>query len=304
MHDPTKHSSDEVLAAGAVVWRGSGDGRQLCVIHRPRYDDWTLPKGKLSSREQLPACAVREVREEALVSIALGHPLDVLRYRLANGNEKVVHWWNATVIGPADPGAIGDEVDDIAWLGVEAALERLTHENEHAVVRQAVSESQPTVPLIIMRHGKAHERATWKGRDLDRPLARRGERQAVAAIDLLRAYGVGRVLSSPAVRCTHTVAPYAAVLGLTITHCPDLAERGDVLAERIEATMHTMAEQTLTDGVPTVVCGHRPLLATMLSSLGVPARTFATADALIAHLGRDANGEVEVVALEEHPSLS
>ena len=121
-----------VLAGGAVVTRTDpARGTEVVIIHRKRYDDWTLPKGKLDVGESLPACAVREVREETGVTIRLGVPLDTIRYETAKTGPKKVEYWGGTVLHSARR-APDDEVDMVSWLPVRAALARLTYSHDRS----------------------------------------------------------------------------------------------------------------------------------------------------------------------------
>ena len=89
----------DVRAAGAVVTRKGGD---VLLVHRPRYDDWSFPKGKLDPGEHAVTAAVREVAEETGLDVRLGPPLPGQRYRLANGRTKAVSYWTARVVGDDD----------------------------------------------------------------------------------------------------------------------------------------------------------------------------------------------------------
>ena len=123
-----------ILAGGAVVSRVDPlRGIEVLIIHRMRYNDWTLPKGKLDAGESLPACAVREVLEETGVTIRLGVPLDTVRYDTAKG-VKQVEYWGGTVLETV-PRPPDDEVDVVSWLPVRAAVDRLTHAPDHFLVQ-------------------------------------------------------------------------------------------------------------------------------------------------------------------------
>ena len=139
------------------------------IVHRKRYDDWTLPKGKVEAGESLPACAVREVQEETGVTIRLGVPLDTdpLRGRQGAGSSR-----STTGVARCSASCAGrrtTEVDVVSWLPVRAALARLTYSHDHFLVQQYL-EQPPTTPLILVRHAKAMDRKDWSQKDAARPL--------------------------------------------------------------------------------------------------------------------------------------
>src|SRR5215211_4752961 len=196
-----------ILAAGAVVTRDHPSrGIEVLIIHRSRYNDWTLPKGKLEAGESSPACAVREVREETGATVRLGVPLDTVRYDTSNGL-KQVDYWGGTVLETV-PRPPDDEVDGVTWLPARAALDRLTYAQDHFLVQQHL-EQPPTTSLIILRHGKAMDRKDWSKKDSTRPLNARGRRQARLLMPMLGAYRVTSLVSSTSARCTGTLEPYA-----------------------------------------------------------------------------------------------
>ena len=126
-------SSDEVRAAGGVVIR---DGL-VAVVHRPRYDDWSLPKGKLDAGETFEAAALREVWEETGLRAAVGRELPPVHYEV-RGRPKVVRYWLMSV--DEDPGfSPNEEVDELRWLSPEDALALLTYDRDKGVVAAAVS---------------------------------------------------------------------------------------------------------------------------------------------------------------------
>ena len=126
----------EVRAAGGVVMRGRGRDTDVLVVHRPRYDDWSLPKGKLHIGESFAAAAVREVIEETGVVCRLGRELGTVRYRDRNGRPKVVRYW---LMHPTDerPFRANDEVDEAPWLPVRDAMAVLTYSHDQDLVRRA-----------------------------------------------------------------------------------------------------------------------------------------------------------------------
>ena len=123
----------EVRAAGGLVLRdGAGAGVEVAVVHRPRYDDWSLPKGKLRRREGWEAAALREVAEETGMSCELGAELEPETYRDRKGRRKLVRWWLMRAIdGEFEP---SDEVDELRWLSPEAARRLLSYEHDRALV--------------------------------------------------------------------------------------------------------------------------------------------------------------------------
>jgi 8-oxo-dGTP diphosphatase len=123
----------EVRAAGGVVVRGEGAECRLLLIHRPRYDDWSLPKGKLESDESWEQGALREVEEETGLRCELGRPLEPARYCDHKGREKEVRWWLMRPLdGEFSP---GDEVDEVRWLTPPEALDLLDYEHDRILVR-------------------------------------------------------------------------------------------------------------------------------------------------------------------------
>jgi 8-oxo-dGTP diphosphatase len=124
--------SAEVRAAGCVVWRMGESGTEVLVVHRPRYDDWSFPKGKVGPGETDRQCAEREVAEEAGLTGRLGGELPTTRYTDHHGRPKQVRYWALEASGGTfQP---NDEVDEVRWLGVDAADELLSYDHDRAVL--------------------------------------------------------------------------------------------------------------------------------------------------------------------------
>ena len=122
-----------VRAAGGAVWRrGVDGGLEVLLVHRPRYDDWSLPKGKCDVGEADEACARREVAEETGFSCSLGPELPSQRYVDHRGRDKVVRYWGMSVVG--GDGRLDHEVDEVAWLALADAARRLTYERDVGVL--------------------------------------------------------------------------------------------------------------------------------------------------------------------------
>jgi len=128
-----RRPTDVVQAAGGVVWRRTADGEvEVLVVHRPKYDDWTLPKGKLEEGEAFEAAARREVEEETGLRCLLGDEVAASRYRDRHGRVKVVRYWAMTPEGGRFKR--NGEVDEVRWLSLEGARALLTYRRDRPVV--------------------------------------------------------------------------------------------------------------------------------------------------------------------------
>jgi 8-oxo-(d)GTP phosphatase len=285
-----------ILAGGAVVTREhSLRGTEVVIIHRKRYDDWTLPKGKLEAGESLPACAVREVCEETGVTIRLGVPLDSITYEAGSAGLKKVDYWGGVVLDSVRR-APDAEVDVVSWLPVRAALGRLTYSHDHFLVDQYLAQP-PTTPLIILRHAKAMDRKDWSRTDSTRPINSRGRRQARMLSPMLAAYGVTRLVSSTATRCTSTLLPYAHLREMPIeTYSLLTEEEGQNDPKGVGSLARKIKAATLTSRQPTVICVHRPVLPHILDALEIAPTTLVTGEFVVAHM----TAEGTVHALERH----
>jgi 8-oxo-dGTP pyrophosphatase MutT (NUDIX family)/phosphohistidine phosphatase SixA len=289
-------SGRPILAGGAVVTREHPPrGTEVLIIHRKRYDDWTLPKGKVEVGESVPACAVREVREETGVTIRLNVPLDSISYEAGNAGLKKVDYWGGVVLDSVRR-APDAEVDVVSWLPVRAALGRLTYSHDHFLVQQCLAQP-PTTPLIILRHAKAMDRKDWSRKDAARPLNARGRRQSAMLTPMLTAYGVTKLVSSTSTRCVATVLPYKDERKLAVeTHNLLTEEEGKDNPKDVGNLVHKIRAATLKSGEPTVVCVHRPVLPHILDALDIAPTNLVTGEFLVAHLTADGM----VHALERH----
>ncbi|QZA06401.1 NUDIX hydrolase [Mycolicibacter heraklionensis] len=210
-----------VHAAGAVLWRTRRNTVEVALIHRPRYDDWSLPKGKVDPGETEPVTAVREILEETGQHAHLGRRLGAVRYPVTQGVKKVRYWAARAVGGDFVP---NHEVDDLVWLPVDAAMKELQYAYDRKILRRFAKQPADTETVLIVRHGTAGRRSRFSGDDRQRPLDKRGRAQAEALTDQLLAFGATAVYAADRVRCQQTVEPLAAELGVAVHNEPTLTE--------------------------------------------------------------------------------
>jgi 8-oxo-(d)GTP phosphatase len=287
-----------ILAAGTVVVHPTESGQKVLLIHRPGYDDWSLPKGKAEPGETMPITAVRETLEETGVTVRLDVPIDRLTYPVGSG-EKSVHYWRASVtaIRSHTPDR---EVDKVVWLTPKVALRRLSYTDEQRLLSLAL-EQPATTPVMVVRHGKAMLRKNWTQRDSARPLDARGRQQADDLVPLLRAYHVEGVASSTSTRCQSTLTPYAKAERLDVRSWATLSEEQGAGNEGAVAKLVSkLASEAAGAGRALALCGHRPVLPAMLDSLGIVPRPMRTGEACVAHLTPGG----ETVAVEWHSPLN
>jgi 8-oxo-(d)GTP phosphatase len=283
----------EIIAAGAVVCRKGVDGREVLLVHRPRYDDWSFPKGKLDLGEHIVSAAVREVAEETGLDIRLGPPLNTQRYTVGNGQRrsKDVHYWLGYVTGGDDVSTYSpnDEVDAVEWVPVDKARTRLSYPYD-VETRDEAAGFKRSSPLVVLRHSRARPRNSWEGDDRDRTLTKAGGFQAEQIAPLLAAYGVERVVSSSSRRCWTTVAPYADLADLDVEVSDDLTEEG---ADGTTVSEHVA--RLLMSQEPAVLCTHRPVLPLVFEALALEERKLEPGGLLVAHHRRG-----KVIAVEQH----
>jgi 8-oxo-dGTP pyrophosphatase MutT (NUDIX family) len=316
-----RHPSGTVIAAGALVWRIRDDELQVLAVHRPRYRDWSWPKGKLEKGETLPHCAIREVAEETGKQVTLGQPLPTITYTIASGKTKVVKYWAAHETSSKSPcltarpkvkSAPKHEIDKKRWLTVEQAREKITLKDDlkplEALAKAFEADRLETRAFVLVRHARARRRKAWKRNDAERPLTSSGRARAKQLVALFAAFGVKHVGSSPAERCLATVRPYADAAGLEVKVYPALAEADH--ASKPLATASTMIN-LLGKPVSRAVCVHRPTMPTVIEMVKAATRKYTRGSlpkknpylpaggVLIAHV-LDTDSGPRVVALETH----
>lgn len=271
------------------------DTIEVCIVHRPKYDDWSWPKGKLENNETHRHAAVREMGEESGVQVQLGPIIGDIEYPIADEgrrkrrtkektlDQKHVVFWMATPLddqearrrhsafGPVLP-ADKDEIDTVVWVPVQRARKLLTHILDRnildrfvALVKAGAAQART---LLIVRHGKAEARKQWKGEDGNRPITPRGAAAAFALGRELACYSPDRLVSSPWLRCMQTIEIFSWQTGLPIITAGELTE--DAFAADPDAAWRRFSQEIdhmLDTGMDTAVCMHRPVIGGIFTHL-------------------------------------
>ncbi len=290
-----------IQAAGAVLWRPSRRfGVQVALVHRPRYDDWSLPKGKAEPGEVPIVTAAREVEEETGCRAAIGRSLTTVSYK-ANGGSKTVHYFAAKRISGSF--VANKEVDELQWLPVAKAAELMTYEFDQAVLSTFGLEPAALTGIVLVRHARAGRRDDYSGDDAMRPLDGKGRKQAQALIGELSAFAPDAVHSAPLERCRATVAPLAEKLGRAVFFEPVLAEdafRDDPAGAR-RRLVELAAERI--EGETILVCSQGGVIPGVVKSLAgrsdVPIGEVGTPKAAYWYLSFDKR---RMVQADSHPS--
>lgn len=272
-----KWADKAVYAAGAVVWRLVDGKLRILLIHRTKYRDVTLPKGKVDPGEMLAETAVREVHEETGIRVSLGVSVGVSRYLLASQKQKVVHYWAAEATDAAIRESTfvpNREIAALEWVSVKKARARLSYPVDLEILdffSNLVDDGVlRTFPVIALRHAKATPRSEWDGSDASRPLTDRGRKQAKSIVGPLRAFGVRRIVTSDAVRCVETVTPLARALDRKIVKTEKISQ--DAWGDG-DSDLRSVVGRRIRAGKPAVVCSHGPVLPGLLSEIALATGT-------------------------------
>jgi 8-oxo-dGTP pyrophosphatase MutT (NUDIX family)/broad specificity phosphatase PhoE len=260
-------SSNPIRAAGGVLWRPvagvNGDSAvEVAIIHRPRYNDWSMPKGKLNPGEIELEGAVREIAEETGYRVTVGPPLGAVEYE-KEGRPKIVRYWAMRAEGGMF--VPSREVDELRWLPVNDALGLMTQPRDVDLLKQFAETPVPTKAVLLMRHASAGSRSGWTGDDDKRPLDDAGHEQADAMVWLLCRFDVREIHSAPPVRCTQTVAPLSVAVGLSVREEPLISEEHYYDREK-EALAFLRSVGTA--GTGTVLCSQGGVIPDILRRLG------------------------------------
>lgn len=269
-----------VRAAGCVVWRDGAKEPEVLVVHRPRWDDWSFPKGKLEPEEEPIVAAVREVEEETGLQVRIGPRLRDDHYTISSGQPKTVSYWIAQPRGTGDVSAyeVNSEIDAVAWVSLSDARRKLTHPRDVELLEELTVSAFDSSVLLVVRHAEAQKRKTWKRKDSERPLAPEGRRTAERLVPVLAAYGVTRVVTSDAKRCVDTMLPFVDAYGVKTRLEPGLSE------EKVsEAVLGQLAAQALGSAKRTAICTHRPVLRKLYAALGIDKTPLPPGGLIVVH---------------------
>ena len=290
-----------IYAGGAVCWRFVDGVPHVLVVHRAKYADVTLPKGKVDPGETLPQAAQREVLEETGLKVTLGVPLGITNYRISSGREKFVHYWSAEVTDEAVQASTflpNDEIAALEWVPLRRVRKYLSYKRDVEIIDQWAALMDEgvtqTFALIVLRHAKAAPRSSWKGSDASRPLTKLGVSQAASNVPTIAAWSPQRVVTSNAVRCVETVAPLAAAYGLTAKHTDKLSQ--DVWETgAATAGIRSLVGKRVRSRKTAVLCSHGPVLPDILREIALATST--TMGAYIRDAAALEVGEYSVVHL-------
>ena len=272
------HSDSDrmIRAAGGVLWRSSDSGAiEVALVHRPKYDDWSLPKGKLRRGEHPLVAACREVAEETGIQATAGRRLDIEHYDTAVGPKAVEFWAMHGQDGPFRPTA---EVDRLAWMSLADARWRLRYRRDSYEIGalEALADSTlATSAVLLVRNARAIPVGRWEGVQAHRPLDVEGQGQAEALRRTLPTFGPSRLISAGEARFVDTVRPLAAELGLPVETDPVFGE--EEYAGRPRDGMARIAEFADADRT-SVVCAPgaviRHLLLLLAENAGLDVREY------------------------------
>lgn len=285
-----------IRAAGAIIWRENTPFElEILVIHRPKYDDWSFPKGIVDDGEAAVAAAYREVKEETGIDAIFGQYLGSTSYKVED-NKKKVKYWMAQAKSDQEVFVPNSEVDKIEWVDSKTARHFLTHDEDRDMLDDFLAKERYVSTLVLLRHAKAVKRSEWTDYDLDRPLSADGIEQAQKLIAQLVPFGIAGIFSSDATRCFSTIEPFSLAADLRVTVTQDLNE------EEFEKSAKTSVEyvrQLMKFEGNQLVAGHNPIIPHVLSKVaGVDysADDLSPADAWIVHHRGDKIVAVEFLA--------
>ena len=285
-----------IRAAGAIIWRENSPFElEVLVIHRPQYDDWSFPKGKVDDGESPIAAAYREVKEETGVDAIFGQYLGTTSYKV-DENKKKVKYWMARAKADATPFVPNAEVDKIEWVDSKTARHFLTHDEDRDLLDDFMTKERYASTLVLLRHAKAVKRSEWNDYDLDRPLNNDGIQQSHKLVKQLEPFYIQGIYSSDATRCFTTVEPFSTISGVKVNVSKDLNEES---FEKSAKTSVEYVRQVMKFDGNQLVSGHNPIIPHVLSKIArveYSSDDLSPADAWIVHHRGDKIVAVEFLA--------
>lgn len=251
-----------IVAAGAVIWRKNPKGvTEIAIIHRPKYDDYSLPKGKIEANESLISCAYREVFEETNLTTQFGPFLGEVEYFSPDGLKRV-SYWSAKSIGEENIFKPNSEVDKLIWSPLSKAIDKLSLETDREIIGRFVNSFYDSQPVILLRHGKALARSEWPADDDDRPLDALGQTQASRLLSIYQVFNVKEIHTSDAIRCYDTVAPMAKALDQNLIVTGKLSESS---FKKDKEPAFEYLKAVLKSNKSAILCSHNPILPKLLA---------------------------------------
>lgn len=311
-------NNDDVVAAGAVCWRSVKGKIEILLVHRDERADISLPKGKIDPGETPPQTAVREIREETGIRVALGVPLGTIEYSLNGGRGKTVHYWAAEVTDSALAASKfkpNQEIAALEWLPIGKARSALSYERDKEVLDRfadyADAGAVRTFAVIVVRHGKAVPPDNWDGPDSTRPLLHRGLNQAATIGPAIAAFHPSKLVSSTAARCRATLEPLSALLSVPISVTADISQDA---YEHGTGKVGKIVRRRIGKRSTVVLCSHGPVIPEIVSAVAAETGTalsgplrkasmLSTGEFSVLHLSLD-HPESRIVAVETHSPAS
>lgn len=271
-----------VRAAGGVLWRERDDTVEVALVHRPKHQDWSLPKGKLHAGEHPLAAACREVMEETGVQPAVGVRLPSITYPvLTSGGaaDKTVDYWVMRMLTTTGSFAPNQEVDELRWLSLEEVEAALSYRRDREVVAAFAALPRPLRTVLLVRHAPAAEE--WDGPDVTRPLSPAGVVAAKRIAELLTLFAPTRLVSATPRRCVQTLDALAAGLGVEIES--DGVFDAESHARAPEVTADRLGKLSSDGDGPVVICSEAGVIpdtvALLADSDGLSVPTVRTPEA-------------------------